>query len=82
VRSVPRFENPEKRTGLIVWSGPVLAGDRLLLSGSNGQVLSISPYSGDLLSYIELPDPIAIAPVVVGKTVYFLTEDADLIAWR
>jgi outer membrane protein assembly factor BamB len=42
-RSVPRYENPKKQEDLITWAGPILAGDRLILAGSNGRLLSISP---------------------------------------
>lgn len=82
VRSMPRYENPKDREGLIVWSGPVLAGDRLIVAGSNQDVLSISPYTGDLLGKIQLDDPVSIAPVVARKTLFILTDGADLIAWR
>ncbi|MEE9251064.1 MAG: PQQ-binding-like beta-propeller repeat protein [Alphaproteobacteria bacterium] len=82
VSVVPIYENEKKKTGLISWAGPVLAGDRLLLAGSHGEVLSISPYTGDLLSVIKMPDAVIIPPAVANKTLYFLTDDADLIALR
>lgn len=82
VRTVPLYENEKKKTGLISWAGPVLAGDRLLLAGSHGEVLSVSPYTGDLLGTLEMPDAVFIPPAVADKTLYFLTDDADLIALR
>lgn len=82
VRSMPRFEDPEDREGLITWTGPVLAGDRLILAGSNAEVLSVSPYTGDLLGRVELSDPVSIPPVVARGTLFIFTDDADLIAWR
>ena len=33
-----RFRDPDDREGPIVWAGPVLAGDRLITVGSNGEV--------------------------------------------
>ncbi len=82
VRTVPLYENEKKKTGLISWAGPVLAGDRLLLAGSHGEVLSVSPYTGDLLGTLKMPDAVFIPPAVADKTLYFLTDDADLIALR
>ncbi|HSR71945.1 MAG TPA: PQQ-binding-like beta-propeller repeat protein [Kiloniellales bacterium] len=82
VRSLPRYEDPEDQTGLISWSGPVLAGDRLIVAGSNGQALSISPYDGEVLGTIDLPGPVRLAPVVADNTLLFLTESGRLIAMR
>jgi outer membrane protein assembly factor BamB len=82
VRPLPRFANPEDQEDPIHWAGPVLAGDRLIVAGSNRQALSISPYSGDVLGVIELPDSVIMAPVVADNSLYFLTEGASLVALR
>ncbi len=81
-RSLPRYKDPKRREDWISWSGPVLAGDRLILAGTNKQVLAISPYNGDLLGKIKVPDGIEVSPIVARGTLYLLTSDADLIAWR
>ena len=82
VRSMPRYKDPKDREELITWSGPVLAGDRLLIAGTNQDVLSISPYSGDLLGEVHMSDPVSIAPVVARDTLFIFTDGADLIAYR
>jgi outer membrane protein assembly factor BamB len=79
---LPRFEDEEDREDPIQWSGPVLVGDRLIVVGSNSEALSISPYTGFLLGRQELPDPVSVPPVVAGGTLYLLTDDADLVAFR
>lgn len=82
VRSLPRFEDEEDKTGPIGWSGPVLASDRLLIAASTGEVRSISPYTGEPLGRVEVPDAVFIPPAVAGETVFLLTEDAELFALR
>jgi outer membrane protein assembly factor BamB len=82
VQPLPRFENPEKKKDPIRWSGPVLVGDRLVLVGSHCEILSGSPYTGEPLGRMEAPDRILMSPVVADGTIYFLTDDADLIAYR
>ncbi len=82
VRALPRWEDEKRKRDPITWAGPVLAGDRLVLAGSNEYALSVSPYTGDLLGQIELPDGILIPPAVANRTLYFLTDDGDLIAYR
>ncbi len=82
VRSLPLYKNARSKTGLISWAGPVLVGDRLVLAGSHGKVLAVSPYSGNLLGRIKMPDGMFVPPVIANRTLYFLTDDADLIALR
>lgn len=82
VHQLPRFEDPEEKSGAIVWSGPVLLGDRLILTGSHGVAVAISPYTGNLLGQQELPAGGRLPPVIAQGTVYLLTEDADLLALR
>lgn len=77
-----KFEDEEDKEGPIVWAGPVLAGDRLIIAGSHGVAISLSPYSGKVLGKIDLPDDVFVAPIVSNNTVYFLTEDAELVAYR
>jgi len=82
VTRLQRFENPEDREAPIAYAGPVLAGDRLIVVASNGFVISISPYTGDFLGATELPAGSVASPVVANGTLYIVTEDADLIAYR
>lgn len=82
VRALPRWKDEKRKRDPITWAGPVLVGDRLVLAGSNEFALSVSPYTGDLLGQIELPDGILIPPAVANRTLYFLTDDGDLIAYR
>lgn len=76
------YENPEKRRGRINWSGPVLVGDRLIVSGSNGIALTLSPYTGEVLGEQKMPDAVSLSPAVADETLYFLTDQARLVAYR
>ena len=64
----------------IVWSGPVLVSNRLILVSSDGYAIAVSPYTGRLTGRIEIPAGATIAPVVAGGMLYFLTSDAQLVA--
>jgi outer membrane protein assembly factor BamB len=79
---LPRFEDEKKKKDPIRWAGPVLAGDRLIVVGSNGDSYSLSPYDGKVLGHTSFSDPVFIDPVVAGDTLYVLTDDADLVALR
>ena len=82
VRDLPQFEEPDDLDDPIKWSGPTLAGDRLIITGSHGEAWSVSPYTGKVLGRVDLSEEIFLPPVVADGTLYFLTEDGDLIAMR
>ncbi len=82
VAQLQRFEDEKNKEGPIFWSGPILAGDRLLVGGSQGEIWSISPYTGRLMGRIDIGDPIYIGGVVANDMVYFLTNKAKLVAFR
>jgi len=82
ITNLPQFENAEKRKNPIEWSGPVLAGDRLIVVSSRGRAFSVSPYSGEILGQIEIPDGTLIPPIVADETVFVLTDKAELVAYR
>lgn len=82
VRQLQRFEDEEDREDPITWAGPVLAGDRLIIAGSNREIWSVSPYTGKLLGRITAPGPVYIAPAVANETVFLLTDKAELVALR
>ncbi|MEE2746485.1 MAG: PQQ-binding-like beta-propeller repeat protein [Pseudomonadota bacterium] len=77
-----KWKNIREKSGLIGWTGPVLASDRLIVANTLGEVLSVSPYSGQVLGQINLSDGVSISPIVARGTIYFLSEDAELIAYR
>jgi len=82
MHQLQRWEDPENRSGVIVWAGPVLVSDRLVLVSSNGVAAAISPYTGELLGKMEIPDGTFIAPVVANGTLYLYTSNAELVALR
>jgi outer membrane protein assembly factor BamB len=83
IHQLPRWKDPEDTSSdPIVWSGPVLVSDRLVVVSSDGYAESVSPYTGELLGRVEIPDQTFIAPVVANDTLYILTNDAELVALR
>lgn len=81
VAQLPRYEDDNKDKP-IVWSGPVLAGGRLIVAGSGGRMLEIDPQKGGILKEIKLGGDATIAPVIANSTLLVLTEDGELAAWR
>jgi outer membrane protein assembly factor BamB len=82
VQPLPRFEDEEDKQDPIIWSGPVLASDRLIIAGTDGRALTFSPYTGQMLGQLFLPAAVTMAPVIANQIVYFVTDDAEVVAFR
>jgi outer membrane protein assembly factor BamB len=83
VASLPKWENPDKKKEPITWFGPVLAGNRLIVLGTNKQALALDPATGATVTTLDLSDvPAPLTPVVVDGTMLTVTNDGKLTAWR
>lgn len=75
-------EKIKKRKSIYAHYGPVLAGGRLWVGSNDGVLRSFDPQNGQLLSTVELPNGATTAPIVVNKTLYIVTSDGVLRAYR
>jgi len=82
INQLPRFEKMKAKKGPITYVGPVLAGDRLVLAGSNGALINVNPTDGSFQSQVDVKDGISFQPVVANNTLYLLTDGGRLIAYR
>ena len=82
IHQMPQYEDQEKKKDPILWAGPVLVSDKLILVSSNGYAQALSPYDGKLVGRVEIPDGATIAPVVADGTMYIYTASAELVALR
>ena len=82
VTILPRYKDMADRKGPIFWTGPVLAGDRLILASTHGKVAEINPVDGKVMNEIDVDGTIRLSPVVAGNTLYLLSEDGTLMAYR
>jgi len=82
ISELPRWRNEKKEEKPIMWVGPVVAGDRLILASSDGRLANISPSDGHLLSVVDLNTPMFLSPAVANNTLYTLDDKGHLTAWR
>ena len=82
IAQLPQFEKPKSKSGQIDYSGPVLAGNRLILTGSNGAIIQIDPATGNYLSQMTVPAGISLSPVVADSTLYIYDDQGRLHAYR
>ena len=82
ISQLPRYRDEEDRKGQIFWRGPVLAGNRLVLTNSAGGIAFVSPVDGTVMSTTQTRTPISLPPVVANNTLYILNDEGRLTAWR
>jgi outer membrane protein assembly factor BamB len=79
---LPRYTNENKKSGPISWVGPVLAGNRLILANNVGQVTNVSPFDGSIQSTVETKGSFSLPIVVANNSLYLLSDQGQLTAWR
>lgn len=76
------FDNEKKRSGAVTWFGPVVAGGRLMLTNSDGDLVSASVTTGELTNTIENGTPFNLAPIVANNILYVLDMKGRISAYR
>ncbi len=82
VTELPAYKRPKRRKGRIVWAGPVLAGGKLFLTGTSGELIAVSPQNGEIIDRYKLGAPATQPPVVAGNVVYVLNEKGVVEAFQ
>ena len=72
----------EKQQGKILWAGPLIVNDTLLIIGSNKQGLLLSTQNGQEIKKFELPYKATLSPIAINKTLLILLDNGTLIAYQ
>lgn len=62
--------------------GPILTGDKLLLTESNGYFFFLSPLDGSLKSTKKLDYTVDRMPIIVDKKIYFIGYKGKISLWQ
>lgn len=79
---MPKWGDMDDEKDPIYWTGPVLAGNNLWLANSEGEVYRVSTGEGSATLFQDLKQPISLAPIVAGKTLYILDDSGRITAFR
>ena len=83
IAQLQRFKNQKKQKGgQVTWFGPVLAGNRLILTNSLGQIAYVSPTDGSVQSTVETKGSFSLPPVIANSTLYTLDQKGRISAFR
>ena len=79
---LPRWRDEKDKKGPIFWSGPVLAGENLWATNSEGEIYRISIGEGSASLFTDLGKPLSLPPVVANNTLYVLDDSGRITAFR
>lgn len=82
IAQLQRWRDEEDRKGLVRWTGPVLAGGRLLLVSTDGRLAEVDPSDGSIRSTREIGSGTRIAPLVANGILYVMDDSGRITAWR
>jgi outer membrane protein assembly factor BamB len=82
VQPLRKWRDTKDKKGRIVWTGPILAGGRLLLANDDGEGLIVSPEDGETAGTLKFSGPVSVLPIVANRTIFVVTDTGDLVALR
>jgi len=77
-----QYADPEDLEGALVWYGPILAGGRLITVSSGGNAVDIDPASGSIIREWSTGQNVIAPPIVAGETLFLLSSNGTLTAWK
>jgi outer membrane protein assembly factor BamB len=82
IAQLPQFQKAKSKKGVIEYSGPVLAGGRLIVTASNGALIQLNPANGSYVRQTSVGSPVSLGPVVADSTLYIYDDQGKLHAYR
>lgn len=77
-----RYQNDKKKKKPLGWSGPILAGGRLIVTSTRGDIVNLAIENGKVGTSSKLGDTIYQAPIVAENMMIVMTDDGKLVAYR
>lgn len=82
VKTLPLYRDKDKKEGRLFWTGPIMAEGRLIVASTDGRIAEITSENGELIRTWETDDSVVHPPILANKTLYVLSEDGILSAYR
>ena len=79
---LPRYDDPDNRADPFAYGGPVLVGENLYLTSSEGVLFEISAIDGSIRREEDFPGDSSIPPIYANGLLYILDSDGDLHAYK
>jgi outer membrane protein assembly factor BamB len=82
ISQLQRYTKEKKKAGAITWRGPILAGNRLIVASSRGELWSVTTDLGTASLLLKSKGSVSVSPVVAGNMLYLLDDDGNISAYR
>jgi outer membrane protein assembly factor BamB len=79
---LPLYKRPKSKGAPITWTGPALAGGQLIYGGMRNDLIMVDAVSGKITRTLSIPGSITVCPIAAHDTLYLLTDDGLLRAYR
>ncbi len=76
------YRKEKKKVDPVFWTGPVLAGNRLWMANSRGEIETASVADGSVTKFADVKAPVSLAPIVANQTLYVLDDSGRITAFR
>ena len=83
-RELPFFtkSKPRRQNEIYAHHGPIIAGGRLIIASNDGLMRFFNPQNGATIGSVAIPGGATTEPVVAGSTLYVVSTDGKLLAFR
>ncbi len=82
ISQLRRWKDEKDKKGAIRWTGPVLAGGRLIVVSTRGELAYVDPATGAVQASVDMDRSMSLSPVVANNMLYLLADDGKLTALR
>ncbi|TNE36876.1 MAG: pyrrolo-quinoline quinone [Alphaproteobacteria bacterium] len=66
----------------VIWSGPILAGNQLLVASSHGHLVTLSPFTGGVTKDQKIGAGVYTSPMLVDGKLYFYNNKGTLVVLK
>lgn len=82
VTQLREWRKAKKKEAQVFWTGPLLAGNRLWVANSLGELYAANVEDGSATEYADLGGSVSLPPIVANQTLYILNDDGKIAAYR
>ncbi|MCW2309144.1 outer membrane protein assembly factor BamB family protein [Rhodobium gokarnense] len=72
----------DDKDDLKIWAGPVLAGGRLWFASNGKKLVAVNATNGSIAATTDIGEPTYISPIAANGTIFVLSGDGTLTAFR
>lgn len=80
VRDLPAFRNQSSKQNRIVWSGPLVVSDRVIVTSSEGELVALSAKTGEDAGRLKLGGDLYVPPIAAAGRIFVVSDAGQLTA--